>query len=347
MKPICFYHRADLDGVCSGAIVKMFVPDCELFGIDYADIFPWGKVENLYENDPAFTAPVKRTVYMVDFCLTPDEMRRLASVSHLTVIDHHKTFQGEYDGPEGGCTWGPHTAVVVVGMAGCELCWHYFNGTPLPWEKDRGIPEAIRLLGRYDVWDKDNPDWGSKILPFQYGMRAQPGVYNPEALCWDCVITRPEGLSPKGPTNVELITMTGHAILDFQAGQNAAACRDCAYEARLVIEKDPPPKIPGVVWSKTSMNLETGKFEEPPADKYRLICLNTPNRGSQNFDSVWDPEKHDIMAAYVTQKDGRIRVSFYSDKPEIDCGTIAKTFGGGGHRGAAGFICDQVPWERK
>lgn len=29
MNPICFYHKADLDGVCSAAIVKHFVPECE------------------------------------------------------------------------------------------------------------------------------------------------------------------------------------------------------------------------------------------------------------------------------------------------------------------------------
>ena len=38
MKPICFYHKADLDGVCSGAIVKHFVPDCELYGFDYGEV---------------------------------------------------------------------------------------------------------------------------------------------------------------------------------------------------------------------------------------------------------------------------------------------------------------------
>lgn len=39
MKPICFYHKADLDGVCSGAIVKHFVPDVELYGFDYGEEF--------------------------------------------------------------------------------------------------------------------------------------------------------------------------------------------------------------------------------------------------------------------------------------------------------------------
>ena len=44
MNPICFYHKADLDGVCSAAIVKHFVPECELYGIDYGDEYPWDLV---------------------------------------------------------------------------------------------------------------------------------------------------------------------------------------------------------------------------------------------------------------------------------------------------------------
>lgn len=39
------------------------------------------------------------------------------------------------------------------------------------------------------------------------------------------------------------------------------------------------------------------------------------------------------------------RVSLYSTKPEVDCGAIAKLLGGGGHRGAAGFICEKLPWD--
>ena len=37
MRPICFYHSADLDGVCSGALVKHFVPDVELVGCDCSE----------------------------------------------------------------------------------------------------------------------------------------------------------------------------------------------------------------------------------------------------------------------------------------------------------------------
>lgn len=36
-----FYHSADLDGFCSGAIIKYSFPECELIPINYGDTFPW------------------------------------------------------------------------------------------------------------------------------------------------------------------------------------------------------------------------------------------------------------------------------------------------------------------
>jgi len=40
------------------------------------------------------------------------------------------------------------------------------------------------------------------------------------------------------------------------------------------------------------------------------------------------------------------RINLESVDPSvIDCGAIAKTFGGGGHKKAAGFQCGELPFE--
>jgi nanoRNase/pAp phosphatase (c-di-AMP/oligoRNAs hydrolase) len=45
--------------------------------------------------------------------------------------------------------------------------------------------------------------------------------------------------------------------------------------------------------------------------------------------------------------DGRMfTVSVYSTNPNIDCGAICKKYGGGGHKGAAGFQCKELPFQR-
>lgn len=113
MKPLILWHRADFDGVCSAAIAKKFVPDAELFGIDYGDEFPWDKVSpRLGEmettpggaarpdperpgialvQDPGLRWPIeKRAVYLLDFSLPPEDMKKLAACCDLVWIDHHK-----------------------------------------------------------------------------------------------------------------------------------------------------------------------------------------------------------------------------------------------------------------
>ena len=57
----CFFHSVDLDGHCSGAIVKKAYPECEMIGINYGDSFPWGVI-----------GPGEKVV-MVDFSLQPFE----------------------------------------------------------------------------------------------------------------------------------------------------------------------------------------------------------------------------------------------------------------------------------
>lgn len=44
MNPICFYHNADFDGLCSAAIVYRNVPGVELVGINYGDVFDFERV---------------------------------------------------------------------------------------------------------------------------------------------------------------------------------------------------------------------------------------------------------------------------------------------------------------
>jgi hypothetical protein len=69
---------------------------------------------------------------------------------------------------------------------------------------------------------------------------------------------------------------------------------------------------------------------------YRCLCVNALGTGSKTFRSKWNRETYDIMLSFGF-RGGRWYVSLYSDKPEVDCAEIAKTEGGGGHKGAAGW----------
>jgi uncharacterized protein len=74
---------------------------------------------------------------------------------------------------------------------------------------------------------------------------------------------------------------------------------------------------------------------------WRAICINGYD-GSPLFNSVYDETKHDIMVSYIQRSDGKWRFGLYSDKPEVHCGDIAQNYGGGGHKGAAGFTTEEL-----
>lgn len=74
---------------------------------------------------------------------------------------------------------------------------------------------------------------------------------------------------------------------------------------------------------------------------YKLICCNT-GKGSNRFASIDEP--YDILSPFSF--DGKTwTVSLYSTDPNIDVSEIAKKYSGGGHKGAAGFQCEEIPYK--
>jgi oligoribonuclease NrnB/cAMP/cGMP phosphodiesterase (DHH superfamily) len=278
---ICYYHRADLDGICSAAIVKKFDPDVQLIGVDYGD-----------KHTPLPHAICER-VYMVDFSLQPIE-RMVALVDlvgrdRFVWIDHHKSAIEEAKRVGLDMLRG----IREVGLAGCELTWQYFAGGP--------IPIAVKLLGRYDVWDLN---YSVNVLPFQYAMRME--AETPTSSIW-------EPLLNGGAITRELRQMLeqGLAILRYVKADDKKYLAACGFSTTL--------------------------------DDLTAIALNRL-AGSQAFEGNYDPTTHDLMIAFVRQN-RRWKVSLFSTKPEVDCSALAKKYGGGGHKGAAGFVCDELPFE--
>lgn len=272
----CFYHNADLDGRCSGAIVKLVYPECELIGINYGDAFPWEVIEPC------------ELVYMVDFCLQPfEDMIRLNETCDLIWIDHHKTSVEELS--KSGMEF---RGLQEIGKAGCELTWEYLQNAGLG-----DMPPAVFLLGRYDVWDHHNHP-GS--LEFQYGMRQFDAKPNHTEF-WKSILYG----------NISNILDIGKQLLAYEERQNEMYVKSCAFEVEL--------------------------------DGLRCIAVNKGLTSSLLFKSVYDPEKHDAMLSFCRKPD-KWTVSIYATKPEVDASAICKARGGGGHKGAAGFQCQSLPF---
>ena len=277
---ICFYHSMDLDGICSGAVVKTAYPHCKMIGYDYGQPFPWHAIT------------VKELVYMVDVSLSPMDMKMLATVAELVWIDHHKSAIEQVH-----ALGLSIDGIRDVGFSGCELAWAFLHALPI----DKA-PRAVRMLGRYDVWDHAySPD----VMPFQYGMRALN--LNPESWQW-----KPLLLGDDRDLYTEIVCQ-GAGIVAYEKGVSASIAHQYAFEQ----------DVAGL----------------------RCIVLNRPAGNSQMFASVYDPSRHDAMCAFAWHE-GMWRVSLYADKPEIDVSQIARTFGGGGHKSAAGWKSAELPWNK-
>lgn len=72
---------------------------------------------------------------------------------------------------------------------------------------------------------------------------------------------------------------------------------------------------------------------------HKCYAMNLYTVGSQGFGEEFD--NHDICLSFVWQKD-KWTVSLYSKNTHV--GEIAQKYGGGGHKGAAGFVCEKLPF---
>lgn len=276
----CYYHNNDLDGKCSGAIVKMRYPECQMIGINYGDEFPWETIE---ENEE---------VFMVDFSLQPfSDMKRLAKICNLTWIDHHITAIMAYLTTRHDPGTAPISATLVEGRGACETTWNCCF-------PEKSIPLAVQLLSQYDVWDHSDP----RTLPFQYGMRRYDA--SPEDTDFWTQLFDVE--------RVQQIVEQGSLLFEYEIQQNSMYVNSTAFETAL--------------------------------DGLYCIAVNKMLTNSQLFDSIWDPRKYDAMLTFGWRS-GKWVVSLYATEPEIDVSIIAKNHGGGGHKHAAGFQCDELPFK--
>lgn len=276
----CFYHSADLDGHCSGAIVKACFPTCEMIGINYDDPVPWDRI-----------APGEPVV-IVDFCFQPFEhMERLNVLAQITWIDHHKT-SVELAQSRGFLTTGPQ--ILDVTRAACELVHAYYH-------PKRMLPQSVYLLGVYDSW-RHEALREDRALPFQYGMRFEENTRPDNQDFWRDILN---------DQRTKEILDRGRMLYTYEMRQNAKYAQSCAFPVLL--------------------------------DGYKGIAINKGMTSSQLFQTVYDPNEHDIMVSFV-RRNGRWTISVYATKSEVDASAICKARGGGGHKGAAGFSCDVLPF---
>jgi len=177
----------------------------------------------------------------------------------------------------------------------------------LAWEfffQKEKMPYSVELAGIYDSWREEEGEWETANY-FQCGMKMQET--QPGSRIWEELLNVPSGVS-WGAKVMELV----------EAGEMIFRYREKEY-TRIAQNNSFPMMFRGL----------------------RAIACNTHEFQSQLFEAVWDEAKYDVMLAYIFDGN-KFHVRIYSSKPHIHCGKLAQEFGGGGHRGAAGFKCGDL-----
>ena len=322
MKIACVHHSIDLDGWMSAAIVKHWFVNtyCKP---DPEDGSPVSNGESLCmigfnygQEIPDLTGFDK--VIMCDISFPHSEMMKLFKQldTNFIWIDHHISAikeNGEID------EWSLEDISTLFNglrrtdFAACELTWQFLFPTDT-------MPELVRLLGRYDCFGHKGTDEEQDVLEFQYGARSYISNHEDAYNCLMRTIYDPSHpddkhiIDPLEP----YIFRTGKAIYKYLCKEAEQAY---AHKLELRIQK-----------SAYGHKMEY----------WRFMCVNKDRFNPINFGINYEKQGFEGAACFTLDSDGKYHFSLYNDNGYVDCSVIAKRMGGGGHRGASGFVVDSL-----
>lgn len=298
-KIYCLYHRADMDGRCAGAIVKLTFPDAIMIGLDYSDDFK--KKLRLLE--------LGSLVYLVDFSFPTETMRFLNKHTDLWWYDHHDR-EIQRVRQAGVCPIGKQES----SKAACELVWEALN-------PDKPVPLAVRLIADYDIWDHSD----ERVVPFNLRLMAEnldPVAWEDNRYFWRMLFG--EIVQSGNEKLVKELCTEGRVLQRKQEQDDEEYAKAYAFDTWL--------QVPGYP-------------DELSETAYPAIALNYGHGSSLTFKSVAGPQ-HTLLIAFVRLPKKKWKVSLRANiLCEVDCAAIAAQFGGGGHKGAVSFECDELPFK--
>lgn len=247
-------------------------------------------------------------VIMCDVSFPAEIMLKLGDKfkSNFIWVDHHISALKELDNGNDGCKF---EGLRFADEAACELTWAYL----FPGDK---MPEIVRLLGLYDSFRHKGTDEEQKVLEFQYGARQAISNYQEAYEYLSDQIADPKCM------NVKIIKSDGVAIYKY-----------LCTEAQQTYKKAFPITI------NERMDLQDDR------NYYKFLAVNQERFNPVNFGIDYHKDGYDGFACFW-YKDGKWMFSLYNDNGNTDCSKIAKYYGGGGHKGAAGFVADNETFNK-
>lgn len=312
MKPLVIYHG----GQCTDGFGAAFAAWLKLG--DNAEYLPMEHNQALPEQ---LHSPVGLELYILDFSLRRDQMDIFFQYADRVVwLDHHQTAFEMY----GLTTTRPATTPDVLGKnavpnyirldnnkSGAMLAWEFFH-------RGTEVPKLIQHIDDRDRWVFALP--GSKELHAAMNS-LKPWTFSQ----WD-LLFHVDGI------RLEALKDEGAAILRAHNQHVQATLKQARKSVIIpaIIDSAASYKAPWV-WGNSAefgdFCFASGLAANAPAFLASDLGHELANK-SRTFGLVWS------MAG-----DGQVHCSLRSNG-EYDVSAIAKVFGGGGHRNAAGFSTD-------
>lgn len=242
-------------------------------------------------------------LFITDFSLKPDFMNALyqRGLRNITWIDHHKT---AIDYKQDYLCYESILGLQEVGISATGLAWIYFNA-----------PDDIKEMGveQQEQWlNVSAPKWVNLID------------------AWDCW-----KLNSKYREESEYLNIAVGSILSYKLIERL-------YDNKYLDSYIKKGRIYTEYMEEYNKSyLNSCKYEITinivNHKAYSGIVINRKACGSKVFGK--ELSKYDFGVSYVSDGE-KIKASIYSTNPEFDCSKVCKALGGGGHKGAAGFILD-------
>lgn len=311
MKPLVIFHADCQDGFGAAFAAWLKLGDeAEYVPMDYLKATD-GMAE-FHERVKIDCSISERDVYILDFSLPKVVMEWLfAHARRVVWLDHHKTAFEMYGLANShrayaldvlNRTTSPHYVRLDNNKSGAMLAWEYFH-------PKTEVPMLIQHIDDRDRWQFKLE--GSK--EFHATLASQkPWTFEQwrpflSTTCWD------------NKTQIELAIEEGTAILRAHNQHVQAALK----QAKTCAIRWDWKEVCGTIGYREAI----GYFANAPAFLASDLGHELANQ-SGTFGLVWS------MAG-----DGQIHCSLRSNG-DYDVSAIAKAFGGGGHRNAAGFSTD-------
>lgn len=246
-------------------------------------------------------------VFIVDYSIFPEEMEKLLQITKdVTWIDHHQSAIERYIDFAHDIK-----GIRYDGIAGCELTYCYLRWLENP---TNNVEDCLEYRNKQPLFSKYIGDfdvwkfeYGEEMIKaFEKGLKLED--LNPESKFWDDINSND---FENNITKRFTILRNGRNIIDYEDKQNESFCKHKGFEC---------------------------EFEG-----LNCFALNMPGVGSDHFKSL--DKDYDMWIGFSFDGE-KWTYALRSKFDNVDCSKIAMKYGGGGHKGAAGFQSNKLLLEK-